>query len=75
MSTVANTAATRVLVVLGNDESWGETTPLFDAQPGDAVRISMTARLLPRPARLTVGGREVLALAGAASVDRARRIE
>lgn len=71
----AETGITRILVTLGNHEQWGEITPLLDKRPGAAVRISDIVWLLPRPARLSIGGRRVLSLGGAASVDRQSRIE
>lgn len=69
------TGIERVYVTLGNHEPWGQITPLLDARPGHAVRVSDVAWLLPRPARLTIGGRSVLSLGGAASVDKAWREE
>lgn len=69
------TGVERVYVTLGNHEPWGQITPLLDAHPGSAVRVSETTWLLPRPARLTIGGRSVLSLGGAASVDKAWRQE
>lgn len=66
---------TRVYVTLGNHEPWSEITPLLDAHPGAAVRVSEVTWLLPRPARLQIGGRAVLSLGGAASVDRYLREE
>lgn len=62
-----------VLVTLGNHEPWDRITPLLDAHPGSSVRISQTAWLLSRPAYLTIGGRRVLSLGGATSVDKAWR--
>lgn len=59
----------RVYVTLGNHERWGEITPLLDAHPGEAVRVSQVTWLLPRPARLRLGGREFVSLGGAASLD------
>lgn len=70
-----HTAITRVYVVAGNHERWDRITPLLHAAPGSAVRISDITWLLPRPARLSVGGRQVLAVPGAASVDRLWRKE
>jgi hypothetical protein len=69
------TGIERIYVTLGNHEPWDQITPLFDAHPGCAVRVSKITWLLPRPARLTIGGRSVLSLGGAASVDRAWRQE
>ncbi len=71
----AETGIERIFVTLGNHEQWDEITPLLDAHPGAAVRISKLTWLLPRPARLSIGGRRVLSLGGAASVDRQSRIE
>lgn len=62
-----------VLVALGNHEAWDRVTPLLDAHPGSSVRASAMAWLLSRPAYLTVGGRRVLSLGGATSVDKAWR--
>jgi len=69
------TGIERIYVVLGNHESWNQITPLLDAHPGDAIRVSKITWLLPRPGRLTIGGRSVLSLPGAVSVDRAWRQE
>lgn len=71
----ADTAIDRILVTLGNHEQWDDVSATLDTHPGDAVRISKLVWLLPRPARLTIGGRSVLSLGGAASVDRQSRIE
>lgn len=65
----------RVYVTVGNHEPFGEITPLLDAHPGCAVRVSDITWILPRPARLTIGGRSVLSLGGAVSVDKAWRRE
>ena len=65
----------RIYVTLGNHEPWNQVTPLLEKHPGAAVRVSKITWLLPRPARLTVGGREVLSLGGAVSVDRTWRQE
>lgn len=65
----------RVYVTLGNHEPWPWIVRLFDAHPGHAVRVSDVTWLLPRPARLHIGGRELLSLGGASSVDRAYRTE
>ena len=70
----ADTSIDRIYVCLGNHEPWDEITPLFERNPGAAVRISKITWLLPRPARLTIGGRSVVSLGGAASVDRLWRI-
>lgn len=69
------TSVERIYVTLGNHEPWDQITPLLDARPGEAVRVSKITWLLPRPARLTIGGRSVLSLGGAASVDKAWRQE
>lgn len=66
----ADSGIERVYVTLGNHEPWAEITPLFDAHPGHAVRVSEVTWLLPRPARLQIGRRDILSLGGAASVDR-----
>ena len=71
----AETDIDRIYVTLGNHEPWDQITPLLDEHPSHAVRISKLTWLLPRPARLTIGGRRVLSLGGAASVDRQSRIE
>lgn len=65
----------RVYVTVGNHEVYGEITPLLNAHPGHAVRVSDITWILPRPARLTIGGRSVLSLGGATSVDKAWRRE
>lgn len=69
---LADTSIDRIYVTLGNHEPWDQITPLLDANPGSAVRVSELTWLLPRPARLTIGGRSVVSLGGAASVDRLR---
>lgn len=71
----AETDIERIFVTLGNHEPWDQISPLLDEHPGHAVRVSKLTWLLPRPARLNVGGRRVLSLGGAASVDRQSRIE
>ncbi|WP_101845311.1 metallophosphoesterase [Zhihengliuella sp. ISTPL4] len=71
----AETDIDRILVTLGNHEPWDQIGPLLDEHPGQAVRVSKLTWFLPRPARLTIGGRRVLSLGGAASVDRQSRIE
>ncbi len=71
----AHTNINTVLVCLGNHEYYGQITPLLDAHPGSSVRVSGMRWLLSRPARLTIGGRAVLSLGGAASVDRHSQIE
>lgn len=65
----------RVLVTLGNHEPYNLYTPLLEAHPGCAVRISWTVWLLPRPFAFTAGGRRLVSLGGAASVDRLLRHE
>lgn len=69
------TAISRFYVTLGNHEQWDEITPLLDRYPGEAIQVSNLTWLLPRPARLTIGGRSVLSLGGASSVDRESRVE
>ncbi len=66
---------TRVFSVLGNHEPWGAISPLLTQHPGEAIRISKLQWLLPRPYRLNVGGRSVLCLGGATSIDRRYRTE
>ena len=66
---------TGIYVTNGNHEPWGEITPLLNKHPDEAVRISEIVWLLPRPAWLSIGGRSVLSLGGASSVDRESRIE
>ena len=63
----------RVLVVPGNHD-YPALSPILRANPGVAVRVSQSSWLLPRPFRMSVGGRAVLALSGAASVDRYWRL-
>ena len=65
----------RVYVTLGNHEPWGQITPLQREHPREAIRVSEVTWLLPRPARLQIGGREILSLGGASSVDREWRTE
>lgn len=66
----AGSGINAIYVTLGNHEPWGQITPLL----GDtAVRVSNTTWLLSRPARLRIGGRSVLSLGGATSVDKALR--
>ncbi|WP_372446053.1 antitoxin VbhA family protein [Microbacterium maritypicum] len=72
---LADTNITAIYVTNGNHEPWDKITPLLDQYPGEAVRISDITWLLPRPARLTIGGRSVLSLGGASSVDRESRQE
>ena len=73
------------VAVVGNDErarfsgafdcpSERGDAGLFDAHPGQAIRVSEVTWLLPRPARLRIGGRKILSLGGAASVDREWRV-
>ncbi len=71
---LANTNIDRIYVTLGNHEPWDQVSPLLDASPGSSVRVSKLTWLLSRPARLTIGGRSVVSLGGAASVDRLWRI-
>ncbi|MFJ2367873.1 metallophosphoesterase [Microbacterium sp. NPDC087665] len=71
----AETALTRFYLTVGNHEDFGRLSPLFDKYPGEAVRVSEIVWLLPRPARLSIGGRNVLSLGGASSVDRESRTE
>ncbi|MFB4349799.1 metallophosphoesterase [Microbacterium sp. CR_7] len=71
----ADTGIQRILVTLGNHEPYGKLTPLLDKHPGAAVRVSRLTWILPRPARLSIGGRSVLSLGGASSVDRESRQE
>ncbi|WP_091232177.1 metallophosphoesterase [Microbacterium sp. 3J1] len=71
----ADTSIDRFYVVVGNHEDFGQITPLLEKHPGEAVRVSKFTWILPRPARLTIGGRSVLALGGASSVDRESRQE
>lgn len=65
----------RVLTVLGNHEPWGAISPLLAQYPGEAIRISNLQWLLPRPYRLIAGGRSILCLGGATSIDRRYRTE
>lgn len=65
----------RVFVTVGNHEPFDLISPLLAAHPGAAIRVSDVTWILPRPARLTIGGRTVLSLGGAASVDRIWRTE
>ncbi|WP_314651212.1 metallophosphoesterase [uncultured Microbacterium sp.] len=71
----AETDVDRILVTVGNHEPFDQISPLLDENPGAAVRVSKLTWFLPRPARLVIGGRGVLSLGGAASVDRQSRIE
>lgn len=66
----AGTGIDRIYVTLGNHEPWGEVSPLLDAYPGAAVRVSEMTWLLPRPARMRINDRPVLSLGGASSVDK-----
>lgn len=72
---LTETGITGIYVTGGNHEPWGEITPLMNKYSGEAVRVSKLVWLLPRPARLSIGGRTVLSLGGATSVDRESRIE
>ncbi|MCR2813035.1 metallophosphoesterase [Microbacterium sp. zg.Y1084] len=69
------TGIERVLVTTGNHEPWNRLTPLMEAHPGRAIRVSAATWILARPFRMSIGGREVLSLGGASSVDRAWRRE
>lgn len=68
----ADTNITAIYVTNGNHEAWNKITPLLSKHPGEAVRVSEIVWLLPRPARLRIGGRSVLSLGGASSVDESR---
>lgn len=64
----------RVLVTLGNHEDWRRVLiAQEDYAPGRAIRVSDVVWLLPRPFRFRIGGRDVLSLGGASSVDKAHR--
>lgn len=67
------TGIDRVLVTLGNHEDWAHITEAQDVAPGQAIRVSDTVWLLPRPFRFRIAGRDVLSLGGASSVDKAFR--
>lgn len=69
----ADAGIERVYVTLGNHEPWPWIVQVLDAHRGHAVRVSEVTWILPRPARLHVGGLEVLSLGGACSVDQAWR--
>ncbi|WP_431694248.1 metallophosphoesterase [Microbacterium maritypicum] len=71
----AETDIDRILVTVGNHEPFDQVSPLLNQNPGHAVRVSKLTWILPRPARLAIGGRRALSLGGAASVDRQSRIE
>lgn len=71
----ARSGVDRVLVTLGNHEPYDEYSPLLDAHPGEAVRVSEVIWLLPRPWQFELSGRQFLSVGGAASVDRLRRTE
>ncbi|MFD4957826.1 metallophosphoesterase [Microbacterium sp. NPDC058389] len=60
----------RILVTLGNHEPWGKIATAQAEARGKAIRVSEVVWLLPRPFRFMLGGREVLSLGGAASVDK-----
>lgn len=60
----------RILVCPGNHDDHVGMAPLFDAHPGQAIRVSESTWLMPRPFRVVVGGRTLLVLSGATSVDR-----
>lgn len=65
----------RVFVSVGNHDRFDLITPLLAERPGAAVRVSEITWILPRPARLTIGGRTILSLGGASSVDKIWRTE
>lgn len=65
----------RILVTLGNHEPYGDVAPLLAEEPGQAVRVSETVWLLPRPFRFVAHGRTILSLGGATSVDTEDRAE
>lgn len=65
----------RILVTLGNHEPYDKYTPLLEAHPGCAVRISRVVWLLPRPFQFEIHGRRFVSFGGAASVDRLLRTE
>ena len=65
----------RVFITVGNHERFDVISPLLEAHPGAAVRVSDVTWILPRPVRLTIGGRTILSLGGASSVDRIWRTE
>lgn len=71
----AETNINRIYVTVGNHDRFDQITPLLNKYPGEAVRVSDLTWILPRPARLSIGGRRVLSLGGAASVDRKSRIK
>ncbi|WP_301110822.1 metallophosphoesterase [Microbacterium sp.] len=71
----AGTSITTMYVTMGNHDRWGEISPLLAKHPGEAVRVSEITWLLTRPMRMTIGGRRVLSLGGASSIDRESRIE
>lgn len=64
----------RVLVTLGNHEPWPRVVRALDVAPGEAVQVSEVTWLLPRPYRFGVGGRQILSLGGATSVDQQWRV-
>ncbi len=68
-------ALDRLLVIPGNHEPWGEYRSVLGDNPGCAVQVSRTVWLLPRPWRFWIGERSILALGGAASIDRLERSE
>ena len=70
----AGSSIERIYVTLGNHEPWDQVTPLLDAYPTAAVRVSDLTWLLPRPGRLRIGDRAVLSLGGASSVDKSWRV-
>lgn len=61
----------RVLVTLGNHEDWRPIGTAHEGHvPRQAIRVSDVVWLLPRPFRFRIGGRDVLSLGGASSVDK-----
>lgn len=65
----------RVLVTPGNHEDWGRLQKLYDAHPGQAVRMSDAVWALPRGFRFTIDEASFLSFGGAVSVDRHHRVE
>lgn len=65
----------RILVTLGNHEPYDLYSPLLQAHPGCAIRISEIVWLLPRPFPFKIHDRLFVSLGGAASVDRLLRTE
>ncbi|MBN9214798.1 MAG: metallophosphoesterase [Microbacterium sp.] len=58
---------TTLAVTPGNHEDWGLLAGMFAAHPGHAIRVSGVVWVLPPAFVLTVGGRSVMSLGGAAS--------